>query len=447
MKSIQLFSILFVFCLCWSCTEDTIVGSNLLSNEDIDVQFTDTFSFTAKTVESDSVITFIPGNGVYVTYLMGRLEDNLFGTAESEIFLDAGITGNSSNPDFDEVEMSNIDSIVLVLKVDSAGVYGDPNASFDFEVFRMTEKMTEIDTFYSTQEFTYDGSPIGMLSGFTYNTSDSVELIELQDTFMREAQIRIPLDIALAEELVEWAKTTDTLSDASFREQLNGLAIKATPSSSAMIGVDLSEVAYETELSELAIYYSQDTLENRKYGFSTGLRKTNHFEMNRTGYAIQDAIDGGNVIGDSILFVQSMQGTNLELDLSEVKSIEDQLLNYAELEFFVLERMDNDLDQHPPVDILILSSENEDGELIVLEDLSVVNIFPELEEVEVNGMNVWRYQMVVTRYVQDIINDIESGNNLTISAILRSQRPNRSILCGPKHSTYPSKLKLALTNL
>ncbi len=440
---------LLFFVALTSCGNDTVVGSGLLNEDDVNIVYIDDIDMRAKTVEGDSVLTFNAANVDLTTYMMGRLEDPYFGITESEIFLTAGITGNVVLPNFEGIENTDVDSVMLVLTIDTTGLYGDSDASFDIEVFRVTETMWGRDSIYSNESFDFDMTPIGSLDNFTFNKNDTLEIIEFGDTLTRSPQIRIPIDFSIAEEIMDWVKTVGdsiTLNDENFAGVLNGLRITATPSSSSMLAVDLNRFAYEAGLSELAIYFQNDTLENRKYGFSAGLIKTSHINIDHTGSSVEEAINGDFVFGDSLLFVQSTEGVNIEFDMSEVKMFQDGLLNHAELELTVSNIMGDDLENYPPIAILLASIENDEGRLVVIEDILEVTTPPFVEEFEENGITYYRYSILMTRYIQDLIKSTDNDKNLTISAILKPERPNRSIIYGPKHSTFPSKLKMTFTN-
>jgi len=267
---------------------------------------------------------------------------------------------------------------------------------------------------------------------------------------VRSGTVRIPIDLSIAAEIVNEVKmseidSTIIVNDTLITNLINGFVIQATPSGSAMMGLDLSPIAYTSDLSELAIYYPQDTLDNRKYGLSLGLLKNLHIEHDYSGSVVEEAVNGGTTFGDSLLFVESLAGTNIEFDLSNVQNIQDRLLNYAELELVVAELMDYSQEEHPPIQIL-LASTDEDNQLILIEDISAIGFPLDVEEITDGLDTYWKYTIPLTRYVQDVIKSVESGDNLTISAILKAQRPNRSIIFGPNHSTFPSKLKLTFTN-
>ena len=432
-----------------SCGNDTIVGSGLLSEEELNVEFIDTVSLKAKTIAVDSTLVFNFGNTSTQTFMMGRLDDPYFGVVESEVIATAGVSGNGFLPNFDDVELGDLDSCILVLHLDTLGVYGDPDATFDIEVFRLTQDLTDIDSFVSNVEYPREMTPIGSYSNYKPNILDSIYIQEFGDSVLRTGTIRIPIDMAFGTDIVDWIQDTlvnTDIDDASFAVDFNGLVIRATPSNDAMMAINLSPASYTSDLSELALYYKQDTLENRKYGFSVGLRKSMFIEHDYSGSVVEEAINGDFIFGDSLLFLESLSGTNIEFDISNVQNIQDRLLNYAELELVVTDLMDYNMDNYPPIQIALASTSDGDNNLTLVEDIAAIGFPNDVEEFTEGTETYWRYTIPLTRYVQDVIKSVETGDNLTISAILKAHRPNRSIIFGPNHSTYPSKLKLTFTN-
>lgn len=444
MKLFNTISILLIIgFIFWSCSDDTVVGSGLFDGEELGLEHVSDIDITAQTVMGDSILTYLSGSVSRQTYFMGVLEDPYFGKSASHIYLNCGITGNLSLPDFKEVTDSDLDSIVLALKLDTLGFYGDPDASFDIRVYRMLEDIRSIDTIYSNQDFMRDMMPIGEINNFKPAASATDTLEVDGSIFAGIGQIRIPLSLDLAREII--ADTTAVKNDTSFMQLLNGFFIEAVPSSNSMLGVDLSPVAYQTDLSELAIYYS----DSMKYGFSAGIVKTSRFSNDYSGSSVEEAINGSFAFGDSLMFVEGMAGTNIEIEFpSDLTQYSDRLLNFAELELTIATFGDYSSDFYPDIDLLIPSSENEDGDLNVLDDFAVISgsFIPEIGEVTEGGQTLLRYRIPLTRYIRSIIQGTNVDNTLILNAFLKSERPQRSIIYGVNHSTYPSKLRLTFTN-
>jgi len=429
-----------------SCSDDTVVGSGLFDDEELSLEHISDTPISARTIAEDSILTYLSNSTARQTYFLGALEDPYFGKSESQIYLNCGRAGNAL-PDFDDVTNDDLDSIVLALKLDPLGFYGDPDATFNIKVYRIRDmEFQDRDTIYSDEDFVFDPVLIGEVNDFKPAASSTDTLRIQEEGQVTElagiGQIRIPLDIELAEEIL--LNKEDIESDTSFMTLLNGFYIVAESSSSSMIAVDLSPAIYQSRLSELAIFYNDTS----KYSLGAGLVKTSRFTHDYTGSSTEEGINGDFTFGDSLLFVESMSGTNVEFEFpSSLSQYNDRVLNFAELELTVAEFSDYSLEDHPVIDLLLPSSNNEEGVLNVLEDFTVFStvFIPEVFTETESGQTLYKYRIPLTRYIREIIKGTSIDNTLTLSAFLKSERPNKSVIYGTRHSTYPSKLRLTFT--
>ncbi|HEB61599.1 MAG TPA: DUF4270 family protein, partial [Bacteroidetes bacterium] len=169
------------------CIKSSVIGDDILKNDEIGVEFVDTLPLFAKTVHNDSL-------RVYPTsarsFLLGQLENPYIGKAKADLFLDFQTLG--------EVPDSNdfiFDSIVLTVIVDTSMFYGDDYEKHHLEVFELNENIrkTEADTFYANQTFEYKPSKIGEID-FVPLAIDSIDVIEPgNDTIRYGEQLRIKL--------------------------------------------------------------------------------------------------------------------------------------------------------------------------------------------------------------------------------------------------------------
>ena len=121
-----------------SCSDPTLVGGSLLEDDKANVGFSDTLSITATSITNDSIRTYTPFNSSQLaTYLLGNLNDPLFGRSSSTIY--AQVYPENNNPRFRD--STRIDSIVLVLPYDIDNFYAKAaGETFDIEVFHLCER-------------------------------------------------------------------------------------------------------------------------------------------------------------------------------------------------------------------------------------------------------------------------------------------------------------------
>ena len=60
-------------------------------------------------------------------------------------------------------------------------------------------------------------------------------------------------------------------------------------------------------------------------------------------------------------------------------------------------------------------------------------------------MVIQTYTMNISQHLQDIINGLESSDEIFISTISKAQSANRSIIFGTGHASYPPRLNVTYT--
>ena len=256
MKNILWLSSIFILILVSSCDDGSIIGNEILEDENINIQFVDDFELTSQTVFGDSVQTFTAGI-INQTYLLGNLDDPIYGKADANLLI--GIQFGAGFPNFTN---SVIDSIVLEIDYDSLGFYGFQDATYDIEVFRVLEDFIGMDSIFSSETFETEMMPLGSMS-LVPNRVDSTSW-QLRDTtediILRAPRLSIPLSNEFGTALIE--DSLAATSDLELRTAFKGLFLKATTSSSSMIGLNFAESrAFSQILGKIAVYYTQ-TLES-----------------------------------------------------------------------------------------------------------------------------------------------------------------------------------------
>ncbi len=434
-----------------SCRKDSVIGSDLLGNEDLSVDFTDTISVKAMTVRGDSVLTYRTGTGAQ-TFMMGTIDEPFFGKTSSDLYVGAR---QLVDPIFKDAVM---DSIVLIIKLDTIGNYGSDMESHDIAVNQISEKMIDLDSIYSSEIFDYDMMPLGSQSYMRITGIDSVWINDYinDDTIKVEPSLRIRLDDNFGQMLLDNEDIAS--SDSAFVENIFGFHL-STETINSMFGVDLSVTQSTVGANRLSIFYvdtlGEDT--RKRFDYLIGGIRHSEFVHDYTGSVVEDFLNDTDM-GDSLLFIQGMAGVRTSIDLSGVRDFSDRLLNYAELEFTLAELMPDDLELYHPLSNLVASFEGENGRQII-EDVNLsANPSFGIGNIELlfggnlelvtddQGAIIMKYKMSITNHVNQLMSDSTMDANLILSALGTSENPARSIIFGSGHSTYPLKLKLAFTN-
>jgi hypothetical protein len=447
MKQLRfLFFVLIVGGLHMACNDPTIVGSDLLNEEGLNIDFSDSINLHMRTVAGEPISTLVSGSATQLTYMIGELNDPFFGYSKTSSISEVHL-GNST-PDF---ENSVLDSAVLVIAYDSLAFYGDKSQAFDIKVYQLSQSLVDIDSLRSDETIAHESIPLGELNSYVVNTVDSVNVFDpdLDSTVLIGAHLRIPIDYNWADQIL--MDTTAAKSDSALVELVKGLYVEATSNGDGgYIGLGIGSNADQTEL---VLYYTQSDTLKTKYKYRVLGKRHIEIQHDYSGTPVEEVLDDFTM-GDSLLYIQSLAGVNIELDFSEIESLGDVLINKAELELVVAELPGDDLQLYPPINNFIASKADENGELTLIDDLSTALNLGNLElyfgglltEEELEGITVQKYNFNLTNFA---INALAGKENptMTISAAIKSERPNRSIIFGPGHSKYPARLKLTYTSL
>lgn len=439
-----------------SCSNPSTIGSDLLQEDQANLSFTDQIEIQTIQLEGEPVQTYSPflalGN-----HVLGNFEDPFFGNTQ------AGLYGQLSLDSEPPIFLREIDSVVLTLAYDTiANFYGDLSQPFGLEVFRIEEDLIGSNDYFSDQSFFTEMTPLGSAE-FSISSFADVPFTDYSsdppvDT-TATAHIRIPLDTRWADDL-----RSDSLlltSDTAFQNFFKGLYLRPTISSPGMVSVDLTD-----PISRMTMYYRDRGTRIHEFRFrfnEIGNARVSDYQHDHANSPVGNAITNG---GDSLVYLQSMAGTNLKVEFQNLDEFQNIVVNKAELELTVV-TTENLLQYPPPVQIIVTKEEN--GERVPIDDVILglngrnpINIpfvtfgGTPVEE-EVNGITLTTYRINISSHFQDILEG-KSGNGIILAAGVedsglypqiqpKAVSARRAIFYGPSHSLYPLKLNLTFTGL
>lgn len=451
-----LFLVTIILISFFACTEPTLIGSDLLEEDQASLNFRNDIPIDVKTVLGEPVPTYNRFQALQLGhFLLGELEDDNFGTSTASIY--SQLTKDEGGPETDII----IDSLILSIAYDSIGVYGDFSKPFEIEVFRVTEEIDSDVDYFSDQDFEVDMMPIG--SATIVPSFDSVQIInysnDVATTTFEKPHIRIPLDLEFAELI-----GTDSIiyeSEAAFLDFFKGLYIKPTTSSNGIV-----PLIFEEDISRLTLYYKtkvRGIKQEFRYPFLFGQGRVNHFEHQYEGSAIASNLDA---VSTDFLYLQSMAGSNMEVSFPDVSNLTNIVINRAELEFTVAS--DESSTFFPIAEQLVVSSFDrvqnvrtgiiDVGNAIVGSNPIDVTVFGGVPvEEEVNGQILTKYKVNISAHFQGIVSGDEP-NSILITAgtdefafylpiTPKAERANQVIFYGGNHPEFAPKLNLVFTSL
>ena len=415
-----------------ACNDSIEIGSGLLEDEQLDIQV-DSLVITAQTIVGDSVLTFrrVDQNTDFSNsvYLVGQLESPQFGQSEATAYF--GPTLIEPLPDLDEF---TIESVVMTLILDSVGRYGNPNAVHELELFQLTESIVEdtLDaTLYSDVEIAYDPTPL-LTESIVPNYEDSLSIQSFtNDTVVQQLrpQLRFDLDPVVWTDILS---SPDTLTGEILEELVPGFALKSTVDNS-ILGLDL---AFASGSSEIVFFMTGDSTK-REYRFPLGRLRHNNFKHDYSGSEAEAALADPSA---ELLYIESQGGTDIELDLSVIRSIDNIIINSASIELTVLDNPNKG--EFPAPAAIFASFEDESGTSISVIDIGQAAYGGLLEQ----RAGVEIYKIDITTQLNLIADATITSPKIKLFSNAKAQRANRTVICGPDHPIHPMRLKIIRTN-
>ena len=445
--------LLFFLCLLlgltWSCTQAVTIGSDFLEDQKSDLLFADNFTLTFNTEKTDSVITYSGTNASYqlITYLLGNLQDPIFGHSFSEIYTQPQLPVQGT-----DLIGSALDSVVLQLRYDTLGLYGDLTSPVTIEVYQLTETPDYKGNYYSNVHFNYDPTPLGTLT-FVPHPKDSILVVNGTDSIKSAAHIRIPLNKDwFTEHLLNQDTIVFTHQD-SFQNYFHGLYIKMTGANNTMLGINLLN-----SLSGMVFYYDTPAEENKifKLVFTSSRVNCTHMEHDYTGSPVGAALtpEPENNYG----YVQGMTGVRSKMKVEGLDQLPNAVINQAVLEFYATFPDGDNEGFYPPCPFIVTQDQtdstlNYDSDVRVALAVTSGNRFSSVYDLLFGGKLgprnpgppvVYKYEMKLTNRVKDIIKG-NKENIIYFNPFSKSDFPGRAVLFGPNDPIYAPRLRVYYT--
>jgi len=421
-----------------ACSKSSIVGSEILDDDYVNVVYSDSTTLKIINLKADSVRSFPLSAQMF---LLGHINDPIFGETSSEMYTQIRKMFEVPN-----LENSVLDSVVLSLSTNPVGKWGDSIADHMIKVYELGESINDLDTIYSSQGFQK-----GMLLGsraYRPIASDTASLIIGQDTFAFNNIFRIPLDLSFGEKLFN-----DTLAlnnDTLLLELTNGLVIESETDGNSVFGINSGQFL-DDYTNKIIFYYTHNDSISASHSLTIGGKRSVHYEHNYSNSMVKDFFNDEE-LSDSLIFMAGMQNTQASIEIPHLNGLENTLINYAEIEFYAAE-----LDDGLPFDKIqqfYLFNQNEDGSLTYIEDLNISIISGTIsyfdasltEELDTDtGIVLNKYNINFTNELKSRIQAGNTNTKMILRPYLSQSNAHRSVLFGPGHSQYPAKLKITYT--
>lgn len=424
----------------FSCTESTILGSEILDEDFVNVDYADSSTIHFKTVVSDSVRVF-PVSGSQ--YLLGQINDPVFGKFDAYAYFQI-----KQIYDIAKHKGTTLDSVVLSMSFSKNGFWGDENADFDIEVFEAGESLEDFDTIYSNREI-QKGALLGTAS-FNPFEGDTIKVATGKDTVTYYNTFRVRLSQAFGEKLFNDSLVLN--NDTLLAQQTNGIWLRAKTNGNAVFGLD--NTIFLNDYSNKLIFYYKDASGNLlKHPLTLGGKRGVHYSNDFNGSEAKKFLEGF-ASSDSISFISGGQGLSIRVELPYPSTYEQRLINYAYLDFYTAEQTDvPGLLPYRKVDRIYSyyypgggnsSKYTQDLNYSIVANVPTYYNGYLREILEEDGTTIYRYRINLTNELKRRIRE-NDRSPIFLTPYLSEARAYRSVVFGPKHSKYPAKLKVTYT--
>ncbi|MBK9737224.1 MAG: DUF4270 family protein [Saprospiraceae bacterium] len=405
---------------------------------------------SSKTIASEPVVTHRPpvigGDQFdFRTYLLGQLNDNVFGKIAAELYLKFQFS-SSAAPTY-QADKGNIlfDSLVLSLQYDTSGTYANDKVEHKVELYQLLDKFVSNDTFYSDTNLATQSMPL-FSKNVTVSVKDSVGYTDPISKKNKKLlpQLRLRLDDDFGKKLL--MDSIASSKDSSFASFIKGFYIKSTPlNNPSLFGLNLSNSALATAgVNKLIMYYTVNDTVKKQYEYFINSTTINRFIHDQNGSQLSEFVNDITK-GDSLTFLQGIGGVKTVISFDDLSFLKDKLINKAELEIFVADQ--GTLNGSYPAPLQIYASRKTvNGNIVVIPDISQYGNNQIAFGGVLEGTGILKkYTMNITNHIKTALFDDTYNSDLYIGLVAESQVPRRAILYGAKHSTFPMNLKVIYT--
>lgn len=439
-----------------SCSDPTQVGSQLLDDDRAEVDFTDSIRLEATTEQLDTTLIYLPGFLIVDNYLLGKYTDPVFGQVDHSVYFRFRLLNDFGGEVIPEFRGQPIDSMVLVLPLDStlAANYGNITEPITVDLFELSDTLLTDQRLTSDVRFATQDMP---LLSETFVPDFSERLVTTQATaVVQQDSLAAPhLRFRMPQSFIDRMNTSLNLSSDSLLRQIDGFPgfwLRVSSTSGGVIDLDLQE-----NFGGLYTHYRLGGDTTEVYQFPLANRYSS-YSHDYSGSFVEPFI--GQPTGDSLAFIQGAAGLCTRIELSGLEGLRGQLVNQAELEVFVRDLPQADTATYVLPEQFLLLYPLENGTLAPVTDIQVS--LPQFQIIFggqpqiVDGGTIYRMDLSVhMQRIIDETNDVPPTLYLVNSRLLASSTlllpvgdiPSRVVLAGPNAVNHPMRLKVAFTRL
>jgi len=415
---IILLFVLGVSTIGWSSCDDPALFNFKTERSDIhyNLDKIDTFNVFLKTIREDSLRA-----ENFTRDLLGSYYDPVFGLTNASIYTEIRLPKKIVSYGTNRV----FDSLVLHLKYSyNNNYFGWLDDEISFEVYELKQRIYLDTPYYSSTNILFDPTPIGSFSGKVVPNGKNV--------------IKVKLSESLGNKILN-ASNEELGDDTKFKNILKGLAIipKSTNKTGVIVTLNL-----ENDTSGLSLYFHNDSgAFISKFQINDKCARVSKFSHSYNNSLVLDQLNNPSKYFEQV-YVQPLAGLKANVDIPDLKKLATLgpiAINRAELILHqspVFPYLDY---QIPSLILLVTDSSNV--------NYSIIDRYEDYYGGKYNKNNQ-NYSFIITRYIQDIVDNYRENQNFKskykLNLIIPSDNP---ILATPLILSNIDKIGNTVTEL
>jgi len=427
-----------------SCDKSSVIGLDVQPvNDLLNVNYQDTTTLITKTIRIDSLRT--DEDLIYTAdALIGYYQDPVFGKTTASLYTQLRLP--TISPVFGPSQ--GIDSAILCLVYDPAYYGKMQRVAQKISVYELSDDILIANSYFSNNTLNTKPSDLANYT-FIPQPSQSVTI----NNELLEPQLRIPLDPAFAQTILDQTTTPNLASNAAFQTFMKGLYI-TTENTSTLANAEGNILHFKMAdaQSRLTLYYHNASGDSLKYDLSLGsVARFSHFTHDYLSSSIDANLAAQLSLTppaqNDVVFIQGLAGVKTKIEMpylmNGVKSA-PLSVNKAELVIKVDVSSTYQLDTFPAPSKLVLFGINDDGTDYVLPDYAEgSNYFG-----GTYNSTTHEYRFNIGRYIQQVLIGKLKNNGLHLLPLSGAINANRVVIGGGgSGSLYQMKLNIAYTKL
>jgi len=458
MKQLFCYLSCLLFLALTACTEPITVGSDLLSGDSAALGQTIDVPFTTRVVRDDSLIVFNQSLNLASRFSFGRIEDEVFGAWQSSSYVIPNVpldrqTALPSLPPFAFSPEADVDSVVLIIPIDTAfGFYG-PGRSFGYQAKLLDGEVDRSVDYFSNAEFSVDETTGNVNRDNSFN--GSLTRTVLYDTIYSPPPVvrdSLPhFRMAFNDDFLDRVNAADQTvfnGNDSLSALLPGVFIEPLGNSDALVALDPFSPNLSTRAGFYFFYKDTSAAETpRFFRIPVGLAPP-RYEKDYAGSLTGELLAGGE--DRERLALSGQAGSIVEITFTDLEALRDKVINKAEITFFREMVEGYSYAEYPSPDIVGLFYRDDSGQLVPILDRSAalgnqgISFIGGQELLDENDNPFYRPRLSV--HLQRMISG-EFPPQIYLRILPVDRDASRVILAGPDAAVRPATVRITFTEI